>query len=78
MPVLAITFATEKVLPLPVTPSNVWTVLFLTPSTSALIAWGWSPVGSKSDTNSNCWGEITWKLESNKNVSLSSSVYAAS
>ena len=42
----AITFAMVKVLPLPVTPSRVWQRSpRSTPSTSVLIACGWSPVG---------------------------------
>ena len=40
-----------KVLPEPVTPSSTWVrSLSLTPSTRSLIAVGWSPAGSKSDT----------------------------
>src|SRR3972149_7519669 len=47
----AMTLAMVKVLPLPVTPSSVWERWpCWRPSISLSTAWGWSPVGAKSET----------------------------
>src|SRR6266849_3206149 len=49
--VASITLAMVKVLPEPVTPSSTWLRSWRrTPSTSSLMACGWSPLGSKSDS----------------------------
>ena len=50
--VASITLATVKVLPEPVTPKSTWSrSSALTPLTSSLMAVGWSPFGSNSDTD---------------------------
>jgi len=51
---LTMAWAMVKVLPDPVTPRRtLWRFPAIKLRDNFLIAWGWSPVGSKFDTNSN-------------------------
>src|SRR3954447_23884394 len=52
------TWATVKVLPLPVIPSSTWDGSpRLRPSTSSLMARGWSPIGLRSGLSANGVGK---------------------